>query len=283
MKQLLFANIIWAFSFSFIGHYVSGKVDTYLAIFIRLFLGFLFWLPLLKITKENHQQRFRCMVIGAIQIGFMYIAYYHSFSYLKVNEVALFTITTPLYISLFSSLLNKKVNWVALAAAIIAVFGAAIIKWTSITEQFWWGFMLVQLANSCFALGQVLYRRYLAGQDKQVSFFAYFYLGALIPVTPFLVLRFKELSFHMPLTTLMTLTWLGLVASGLAYYLWNSGLGKVSTASLSVLNNVLVPLAIIINFLFWPSSIEWLPFILGSLVIVLSLFFERFFIQMLKY
>jgi len=275
MKQLLLVNLIWAFSFSLIGHYVSGKVDTYLGIFIRLALGFLFWAPFLSFKKEMRASRVFCMLIGAIQIGCMYLAYYNSFKYLEVAEVALFTITTPLYISFFSGLLERKMDGLSFAAAIGATLGACIIKWNSISPDFMFGFLLVQIANSCFALGQVLYRKYLSGKKFEKSFFAYFYLGAIIPILPFLSFRWSKISWQIPMATACTLLWLGLVASGLAYYLWNSGTRLVSSGQLAVLNNVLIPLAIMINVLLWSAKIDWPQFLLGSSIIVLSLYISK--------
>ena len=272
MKKLLLANTIWAFSFSFIGHYVSGKVDIYLSIFIRLVIGLIFWLPFLKYNKEVKKLSWQCMLVGAIQIGFMYLAYYNSYKYLQVTEVALFTITTPLYISCFSSLIEKRINWRAIIAALCATMGALIIKWSEITSDFLLGFLLVQVANSCFALGQLLYRKYLAGKKSEKSFFAYFYMGALIPILPFLFFRLDKLSWQMPQSTIFTLLWLGLIASGLAYYLWNSGTHQVNASQLAVLNNVLIPMAIVVNLLFWSAKIEWFQFLIGSSVILFSLF-----------
>ncbi|MFX7620880.1 hypothetical protein ABTJ52_21090, partial [Acinetobacter baumannii] len=78
---------------------------------------------------------------------------------LTVPEVLLFTVLTPVHVALFDDLLNRRFNFWALAAALVAVLGAAIIRYDGITGEFLQGFLLLQLANATFAAGQVLYKR----------------------------------------------------------------------------------------------------------------------------
>ena len=278
VKRLLLANIIWAFSFSLIGHYVSGKVDTYLAIAIRLLLGALIWLPLSFAWKMEKKYALRCFAIGGIQIGLMYIAYYNSFKYLKVVEVALFTVMTPFYISLLGSMMDRKFAANSFLSAALAIFGAIIIKWTDISSDFLIGLLLVQMANASFAMGQVLYKKYVASElpiSDQRAGFAYFHLGALVPVLPFLLTRWGGLSFEIPTQTWLTLAWLGIVASGLGYFLWNSGTKLVNMSQLAVMNNVLIPMAILVNLVLWKTQVNWLPFLAGSVIIGIALFLDR--------
>lgn len=48
------------------------------------------------------------MGIGAIQLGLMYVFYYHSFLFLSVPEVLLFTVMTPIYITLINDAFRHK-------------------------------------------------------------------------------------------------------------------------------------------------------------------------------
>ncbi len=66
--------------------------------------------------------------------------------------------------------------------AAIAVLGAAVIKFAGINENFLVGFLVVQGANLCFAIGQVGYKVVMekeATELPQHTVFGYFYLGAL--------------------------------------------------------------------------------------------------------
>jgi len=48
------------------------------------------------------------VAIGAIQFGLMYLAYFVSFRFLQSHEVALFTITTPIFVTLFADALARR-------------------------------------------------------------------------------------------------------------------------------------------------------------------------------
>ncbi len=92
-----------------------------------------------------------------------------------------------------------------------------MIRYKGLTDDYWLGFLVVQGANLCFALGQVGYRRLSAGLPDalpRLSVFGWFYLGAVAVAVPaFLVLGDTT---ALPTTGLQwgVLAWLGLVASG---------------------------------------------------------------------
>ncbi len=48
MPYLVLVTCIWAFSFSFIGVYLAGQVDSYFAVLTRTFLAALVFVPFLK-------------------------------------------------------------------------------------------------------------------------------------------------------------------------------------------------------------------------------------------
>ncbi|MGZ3008973.1 EamA family transporter, partial [Pseudomonas aeruginosa] len=82
------------------------------------------------------------MLVGALQFGITYVCLYLSFNVLTVPEVLLFTVLTPVHVALFDDLLNRRFNFWALAAALVAVLGAAIIRYDGITGEFLQGFLL---------------------------------------------------------------------------------------------------------------------------------------------
>lgn len=48
MRYLVFVTALWAFSFSLIGVYLAGKVDSYFAVLMRIVLAGLIFLPLTR-------------------------------------------------------------------------------------------------------------------------------------------------------------------------------------------------------------------------------------------
>ncbi|WP_412463366.1 EamA family transporter [Halobacteriovorax sp. RT-2-6] len=275
MKRLILVTVLWAFSFSLIGQYIAGKMDTYLAIFLRLFFAFLVFVPFLNFRNLFRVESLKTMLIGILQIGVMYLFYYNSFKYLSVSEVALFTISTPLIISIIGNIIERRFILRQLFSVFLVVFGAAIIKWSEISNDYIIGFLLVQGANICFGLGQVLYRKIISEQN-QMQKFALFFLGALIPISFVLISRstFANLS---QITSLQwgVLLWLGFIASGVCYYLWNTGSKQVSYGELAVMNNAVIPAAILVNVFFWGAKIQWTSFLLGAFIIICGILIEN--------
>lgn len=273
MFYLILVTLVWSFSFSFIAVYLSGQVDTWFAVVMRVLLAFITFIPFLRVKNVQVKQMLFFMGVGACQLGIMYFFYYNSFQYISVPEVLLFTISTPIYVTVIYDLLqHHPLRFNYLLTAIIAVIGAAIIRYDHISTDFLIGFLLIQGANIVFALGQVGYKRIMELYPlPQHQAFAWVYLGAIIvAATGWWLFGNPQ---KLPTTSLqwMIIIWLGVVASGLCYFLWNYGATKVDSGTLAIMNNVVIPTGILVNVVFWHQSIDWLRFLLGSAVIVAAL------------
>lgn len=274
MALLWFVTALWAASFSLIGEFLAGRVDGYIAVFIRMLLALLVLLPFFRPHQFSRRQQLQLAAIGALQIGVMYLFLYHAFLYLSVAEVLLFTIFTPLYVTVVAELLNgrRRLPWRWWLAAVLAVAGAAVIRYDQLSEQFWFGFLLIQAANLCFAAGQVFYKRLPLGNERQqLHIFALFFAGASV-VSAVAMLAFADFN-KMPTSNLhwLILLWLGVGASGLGYLLWNLASKRVNTAQLASMNNMLIPAGLLINFSFWGQQVDWWRLAIGSSILLLSI------------
>ena len=273
MYYLIFVTIVWSFSFSFIAVYLSGQVDTWFAVVMRVLLAFITFIPFLRFKNVSVKQMLLLMGVGACQLGIMYFFYYNSFQYISVPEVLLFTISTPIYVTIIYDLLQGhrlRLNY--LLTAIIAVIGAAIIRYDHISRDFIIGFLLIQGANIVFALGQVGYKRIMELYPlPQHQAFAWVYFGAIVVATIGWLLFGN--ADKLPTTQLQwgIIIWLGVVASGLCYFLWNLGATKVDSGTLAIMNNLVIPTGILVNVIIWHQSIDWGRFSVGSAVIVFAL------------
>ena len=162
MGYLLVVTLIQAFSFSLIGEYLAGHVDSYFAVLVRVLLAGLVFIPLTRWRSVQPTFMRGMLVIGALQFGVTYVCLYLSFRVLTVPEVLLFTILTPLHVTLIEDALNRRFNPWALVAALVAVAGAAVIRFDQVTPHFLGGFLLLQLANFTYAAGQVMYKQLVA-------------------------------------------------------------------------------------------------------------------------
>ncbi|MDO6562127.1 carboxylate/amino acid/amine transporter [Amphritea sp. 1_MG-2023] len=274
MPMLIAVTFLWAFSFSLIGVYLAGQVDAWFSVLMRVALATIIFLPFLKLRQIKPKMALQLMVCGAFQLGIMYGFYYQSFLYLSVPEVLLFTVMTPIYITLLNDLLDRRLNIGFVISALLAVVGAITIRYQGIDEGFLTGLLIVQGANLCFASGQVAYKRIIAKERPdlpQRTVFGWFFMGALAVVIPcYLMLGNPE---KLPTTTLQwsILTYLGVVASGLGYFAWNKGATQVSVGTLAVANNLLIPAGILVNVLFWNRDADILRLSIGGGIILLAL------------
>lgn len=274
MPYLIGVTALWAFSFSLIGVYLAGQVDSYFAVLVRISLASLLFLPFLRPSALANGMKLAMMGIGAIQLGLMYIFFYQSFGLLSVPEVLLFTIFTPVYVTLLDDAMAKRFSPFYLLTAALAVIGAAVIRYEGISNDFWLGFLVVQGANLCFAIGQVAYRHLASRLSQDVpqrSVFGWFYLGALaLVIVAFVLFGSTQ---KLPTTDIQwgVLGWLGLVASGLGYFLWNKGATQVDAGALAIMNNVLIPAGLLVNLVIWNRDADMARLALGGAIIVASL------------
>ncbi|WP_261817414.1 carboxylate/amino acid/amine transporter [Vibrio gallicus] len=264
---------MWSLSFSLIGVYLAGQVDAYVSVWLRIALAALVFVPLLRIKAVSSKEAIQLMAIGGIQLGLMYIFYYQSFLLLSVPEVLIFTVFTPIYVTLIYDALNKQFNPWYLLTALIAVAGAVVIRYDSITENYLVGFLVVQCSNLCFAFGQVGYKYFKESRPQmhQKEIFGWFYIGALIIVSIAWLLWGKAEMPTQPLQ-LGILLWLGVGASGVGYFLWNRGASKVDPGYLAIMNNALIPAGLIVNVTIWNRDEDIPRLIIGGMIILLALF-----------
>jgi drug/metabolite transporter (DMT)-like permease len=116
----------------------------------------------------------------------------------------------------------------------------------------------------------VWYQRMRARQpalrDRDV--FAWLYLGATMLAAVVLVARDVTITLHA--SQLLTLAYLGVIASGLGFFLWNVGATRVSAATLAVMNNAKIPLGVACSLLFFHEAADLGRLILGGSLMVIA-------------
>lgn len=276
MIFLIISTIIWAFSFSIIGNYLSSDIDPWSLSLIRVIISFLIFLPFIDLNI-NKKRMVYIIGVGAIQIGFMYSFYLNAFSFISVEKILLFTIFTPIYVTIISDIFQKKIKKFFLFLSILSVIGSLIIRITDVQLLDLKGFILIQGANFSFALGQVLYKRYIKNNSKldyNLNEFGYFYFGAIIIASLGSLIMIDSLSYPKSITQWLLVLWLGAIASGLGYYFWNRGSVLVNNGTLAVMNNLVIPLGLFIEIAFFSKLINVTNYIIGALIILSSIYFS---------
>jgi carboxylate/amino acid/amine transporter len=273
MLYLFVVSMLWAFSFGLIKGILTGIDSTFVAT-ARLLLSLLVFLPFIRFRGIGRKRILQLMFIGMLQYGVMYITYIHSFRYLQAYEVALFTIFTPIYVTLVNDFLQRRFSWFNLLTALLAVFGTGIVVGSRLSQnEILFGFIILQVSNVCFAFGQVYYRKVMGDHsgldDKKV--FGLLYLGGFLAAALFSVFVTSWEALILSSSQVMTLIYLGVVASGLGFFLWNYGARRTNVGALAIFNNLKVPLAIVVSLLFFGESAHVPDLILGGFLVIAAL------------
>lgn len=278
MPYLLIVTVLWAFSFSLIGQYLAGQVDSDFAVLVRVVIAAAVFIPLTRWRGLPVRLLAGFWVAGALQFGVTYLCLYRSFTVLTVPEVLLFTVLTPIYVTLIDDSLARRFNPWALVAALVAVGGGIIIRFEKIEGEYLTGFLLLQLANATFAAGQVLCRQLLARYPTDqplYRFFGHFFLGALLLTIPSFLL-FGDAG-RLPQTSMQwgVLVYMGLFATALGMYWWVKGSTLVDAGTLAIMNELHVPAGLIVNVLIWNRDANLVTLAAGGSVILFSLWVNR--------
>ncbi len=273
MLYLFLVSLVWAFSFGLIKGNLAG-VDSNFVGFARLAVALLVFLPFLKFRKIPRGLTIKLAITGMVQFGLMYLTYLAAFRTLKAYEVALFTIFTPIFVTLIDDALARKFNPLHLVTALIAVAGTWIIEGGSIQSPgVISGFLLVQASNLCYAFGQVYYRRIMRTAEgfKDHEVFGYLYLGAVIITATATALLVPISSITLTIKQLLTILFLGVVASGISFFLWNKGARLVNAGTLAIFNDLKIPLAVVVSLLVFGEQTDIPALLIGGAIVILSL------------
>ena len=279
MIYLSIVSLIWAFSFGLIGNMLSG-VDSFLVATLRLGVASLLFLPFLRLKGIGWTTIVRLVLYGAIQFGLMYACYMSAFRFIPSHLVAVFSILTPVYVVFIHDLQKRVFSRRYIWIAVLSVLGAATIKAETMpTGDIWMGFLLMQVAGAAFAFGQVAYREWkIKNQDvSDLSIFGLLTIGGTLCIG---CLSLPETEWEISKISAdqwKAILYLGLVASGIGFFLWNKGASKTNAGTLAAFNNAVVPLAVLISLFIFNEGKNFdredqIRLMIGSVLIGSALF-----------
>ncbi len=258
MIYLAIVSLIWAFSFGIIGSSLSG-VDPFMVATLRLGCASLLFLPFFRPQLISRFECLRLFAYGSIQFGLMYVAYMKAFQYLPSHLVALFSILTPVYVVLINDFRKRQFSYRYLFAALLSVSGAATIKIQGVPSgNIWIGFGLMQIAGLSFAFGQVAYRDWKRSHPSinNRMVFSMLTLGGTVCAGIFSLFFANKEALLISATQWQSILYLGFVASGLGFFLWNKGASLSNPGTLAAFNNAVVPLAVLFSLFIFGEITE---------------------------
>jgi drug/metabolite transporter (DMT)-like permease len=265
VTYLILVSFVWAFSFPLIKGYLTG-LDPNFVSFARMLLSLLVFLPFLRLRGVEKPVGLKLALMGAVQFGLMYIAYITSFQFLPAHTIVLLTTTTPLFITLFNDVHSRKFNVLFFVAALMAFMGGAVIKYPDQPlRASLMGILLVQISNIAFAFGQLYYKqlsaKHTSWSDRSV--FGFLYLGAVIITALFSMFTTQFSRIQVTAPQVLVLVYLGIIASGVCFFLWNKGARFVNEGMLAIMNNLKIPLGIIASLILLGESTDYLRLVIG--------------------
>ena len=272
MIYLILVSILWSFSFGIIKYGLPG-IDSTLISLMRNLIALLFFASLTLYNFKKFSFDIRLVLIGAIQFGLMYILYIQSYQYLPAYLIATFTITTPIFIGIFSQLLDKKsFSLNGIFSIILVVIGSLMMRFNIVNPiDYWLGFFLIQCANVCFAIGQIMFKRW---HSKNTSVdiiynFSQMFFGAVLITSIFSIINLTNLAM-LNASNLYALLFLGLFSTGFGFLAWNLGAIQVSNERLAVMNNAVIPIAIFNSYLIFGEAINLILFLPGLVLFYIA-------------
>jgi drug/metabolite transporter (DMT)-like permease len=277
MLNLILVSLIWGFSFVIIKGSLTS-LDSSFVSFARLLLSLLLFIPLLRPSGTKLTEKVQLMLIGGVQFGIMYIAYIAAFRDLPAHVIALLTTTTPMFVSIASSLYEGKIRAYTVLAAFLAVAGGAVLQFPD--QAFaanLRGIVLVQVSNAAFAFGQIAYRRWMAARPglRDSSVFAFLYCGAVAVTIVASLATTDYPRLRIGPSQWFALLYLGVIASGLSFFLWNMGSRKVSAGVLAIMNNMKIPVGVLASLLILREKTDWFRLLIGCGLMFAALYLNE--------
>jgi len=273
MIYLIVVSFIWGFSFVIIKGSLTS-LDSNFVSFFRLLISFLVFVPFLRPAGIRFSEAFKLAGIGSVQFGFMYIAYVASYQYLPAHTIVLMTTTTPLFVSIIHSFYVGKVRKVFLVTASLAVVAGMVFVYPKqAVSAGIYGIVLMQISNVTFAFGQISYKRFMSCrpllQDKNV--FGYMYAGAVFTAGIFSAVTTDFAKLQVQTHQWLALLYLGVIASGICFFLWNLGIRKVHAGTVAVMNNLKIPVGVIASLAILRETAYYPGLLAGCLLFAAAL------------
>jgi drug/metabolite transporter (DMT)-like permease len=191
-----------------------------------------------------------------------------AYQYLPAYQVVLFTAFTPLYVTLIHDLFTKSFRPFFLITAILSFGSVLVLHYQNLHLTSLTGFFLVQLADLCFAFGQVAYKKSKIQVPDQ-NIYGLLFLGGFIITAASTTLFQGWQSFHLlSLKQCGILLYLGAIASGLCFFWWNKAGKTTKAGTLAVFNNLKIPLGVFVSVVFFQEKADT-PILALSLVLII--------------
>lgn len=276
---LVVATFIWGGNFV-IGRAISDQIPPYTLSFLRWSLAFLVLLPFTwkKIRTDYHEWIRQLPIIMILSItgiaGFNTLLYV-ALQYTTSINASFMNSSTPILISMLSVwILREGIEKQQVIGTILSFAGVLFIVskgdlHTLQTLSFNLGDIIMILAVLTWALYSVLTKKY----GKRLPGGSTFIMSILVGVVmlfPFSIweLYYTDASITWTASSLSAILYVGVLASIIAFYAWNTAVIQIGPAKAANYLNLIPVFAATFAILFINEKMAWYQVIGGAFVII---------------
>ena len=113
--------------------------------------------------------------------------------------------------------------------------------------------------------------QFIPNEIKTQNLISISYLGAFSAILPIVILN-NDYTNSLTNLQILSSLYLGIVPTGIGFFLWNKGAKLVPSSILAIMNNLKIPFGVLFSILIFNEKINLINFSIGSLIIILAIF-----------
>jgi len=250
MKILLLtalAPILWGTTYITTTEFLPPDQPILVALLRSLPIGIL--ITLLYRTLPKGHWWWRAFVLGALNIGLFFALLFVAAYRLPGGMVATIGALQPLIIMALSKfVLQDRVPPLAVGAGLLGIIGVAFLVFSPNGQLDWVGILAAVAGMLLMSVGVVLTKRWGSPVDL-LPFTAWQLTAGGIVLLP-IMLIFEPTLPTFTVTNIFGFLWLGVIGTGLAYWLWFRGIKSLRPFQISFLGLFSPMVAVILGYAF---------------------------------
>lgn len=223
--------------------------------FARAFIGVVFLLIVLvakhsKLSASAIKQNFLVLFLSGAAIGFNWILLFESYKYTTVAVSTLCYYMAPIIVTLLSPIvLKERISIKRFLCVIIAIAGMALISGifkTSALQQGGAKGIVFGFGAAILYATVILLNKKLKDIDAMERTVCQLVVSAVV-LLPYILLAGDTVSLHIAPLVIVLLTAVGIIHTGLAYYLYFGSMQNLSGQSISIASYIDPVVAVFIS------------------------------------
>lgn len=278
---LLLTVLIWASSFAFIKLVVTD-VSPYVLAVLRAVIGAIFLVSIVVLTRQTKKfiediySRWKIyFLLGFISIAIFDVLQNVGISYTSSSLAGVLLNTNPLFIALLSIIfLKEKITKYRVMGLFTGFIGMCIVVIGDedisviITSQAFLGNVFILLSAITWAIYSVVNKQILKNTTPLFVATATSVFGAIFLIP---IVFVNNIFLSVDALSWLIIIYLGVVASGLTFFLWSYTLSKMEASRASLFLFLIPIISVIIGWIFLDEKVN-IYMLFGGILVIFGIF-----------